>query len=129
MRLQGITPLIYADPRPKPFRPFLGRPESALAHKRESGSPRWSDQRDRLFFVFAADPVTESRGWYDPHWHYDHESETRAAFERIFSDRLRAVRSRASPTDLRGALSHDDYYVHLPDLGTYRNADRRLVDG
>jgi len=25
-------------------------------------------------------------GWYNPHWHYEHEPETRAALDLIFSD-------------------------------------------
>jgi len=33
-------------------------------------------------------PSDRERGWHDRYWHYDHESQTRAAFERIFSDRL-----------------------------------------
>ncbi len=40
------------------------------------------------FFLFGltADQVVESRGWYNPHWHYDHEPETRAALDLIFSN-------------------------------------------
>ncbi|HZZ82236.1 MAG TPA: glycogen/starch/alpha-glucan phosphorylase [Gemmataceae bacterium] len=40
------------------------------------------------FFLFGltADQVANSRGWYDPNWHYDHEPETRAALDLIFSD-------------------------------------------
>jgi starch phosphorylase len=40
------------------------------------------------FFLFGltADQVTGSRGWYNPRWHYDHEPETRAALDLIFSD-------------------------------------------
>ena len=31
------------------------------------------------FFLFGltAEQVASSRGWYNPHWHYDHEPETR----------------------------------------------------
>jgi glycogen phosphorylase len=40
------------------------------------------------FFLFGltADQVANSRGWYDPRWHYENESETRAALDLIFSD-------------------------------------------
>src|SRR5262249_51037619 len=33
------------------------------------------------FFLFGltAQQVAETRGWYNPHWHYDHEPETPAA--------------------------------------------------
>ena len=40
------------------------------------------------FFLFGltAEEVAGSRGWYNPQWHYDHEPETRAALDLIFSD-------------------------------------------
>ena len=40
------------------------------------------------FFLFGltADQVARGRSWYNPHWHYDHEPETRAALDLIFSD-------------------------------------------
>ena len=39
------------------------------------------------FFLFGltAQQVADSRGWYDPHWHYEHDPETRAALDLIFS--------------------------------------------
>jgi starch phosphorylase len=82
------------------------------------------------FFLFGltADQVTESRGWYNPHWHYDNEPETRAALDLIFSDRF----SRDEPgifNGLRDALlTQGDYYMHLADLKSYLRADRRLLE-
>ena len=40
------------------------------------------------FFLFGltAEQVIGSRGWYNPHWHYEHEPETRQALDLIFSD-------------------------------------------
>ena len=40
------------------------------------------------FFLFGltADQVAGSRGWYNPHWHYEHEPETRAALDLISSN-------------------------------------------
>src|SRR5258705_5173617 len=37
-----------------------------------------------LIFVLPAQRVADSRGWYTPHWHYEHEPETRAALDLIF---------------------------------------------
>jgi glycogen phosphorylase len=39
------------------------------------------------FFLFGltAEQVANSRGWYNPHWHYEHEPETREALDLIFS--------------------------------------------
>ena len=82
------------------------------------------------FFLFGltAQQVTDSRGWYDPHWHYEHEPETRAALDLIFSGHF----NRHEPgifEPLRDTLlTHGDHYMHLADLKSYLDADRRLVE-
>jgi starch phosphorylase len=82
------------------------------------------------FFLFGltAQQVAESRGWYSPWWHYEHESETRAALDLVFSDHF----SRNQPgvfTLLRDVLlTHGDHYMHLADLRSYLEADARLVE-
>jgi len=81
------------------------------------------------FFLFglSAEQVSGSRGWYNPHWHYDNEPETRAALELIFSDHF----SRYEPgifSPLRDVLLTHDHYMHLADLESYLEADRRLLD-
>jgi glycogen phosphorylase len=82
------------------------------------------------FFLFGltAEEVAASRGWYNPHWHYDNEPETRAALDLIFSDHF----SRNEPgvfTPLRDALlTHGDYYMHLVDLKSYLEADQQLCE-
>jgi len=76
------------------------------------------------FFLFGltVDQVENSRRWYDPHWHYDNEPETRAALDLIFSDYF----SRNEPgvfAPLRDALlTNGDYYMHLADLTSYCRA-------
>jgi starch phosphorylase len=81
------------------------------------------------FFLFGltAQQVADSRGWYNPHWHYEHEPETRAALDLIFSDHF----SRYEPgvfAPLRDVLlTHGDYYMHLADLRSYLEADQRLL--
>jgi len=82
------------------------------------------------FFLFGltADQVANSRGWYNPHWHYENEPETRAALDLIFSDHF----SRNEPgvfEPLRDALlSNGDYYMHLADLTSYLEAQRRVSE-
>src|SRR5262249_23388890 len=82
------------------------------------------------FFLFGltAEQVADSRGWYNPHWHYDNEVETRAALDLIFSDHF----SRDEPgifAPLRDVLlTHGDHYMHLADLKSYLDADRQLVE-
>jgi starch phosphorylase len=80
------------------------------------------------FFLFGltAQQVADSRGWYNPHWHYDHEPETRAALDLIFSDHFSGHEAGVF-TPLRDALlTHGDYYMHLADLKSYLEADQKL---
>jgi starch phosphorylase len=80
------------------------------------------------FFLFGltADQVAGSRSWYNPQWHYDHDRETRAALDLIFSDHF----SRNEPgifAPLRDTLlTGGDYYMHLADLKSYLEADLQL---
>ncbi|MGA2229782.1 MAG: glycogen/starch/alpha-glucan phosphorylase [Tepidisphaeraceae bacterium] len=82
------------------------------------------------FFLFGltAKQVADSAGWYNPHWHYDHEPETRAALDMIFSDHF----SRNEPgvfNELRDTLlTRGDRYMHLADLRSYLDADQKLLD-
>jgi starch phosphorylase len=82
------------------------------------------------FFLFGltAQQVADSRSWYNPHWHYEHEPETRAALDLIFSDYF----SRNEPgifAPLRDTLlTHGDFYMHLADLKSYLDADAKLCN-
>jgi starch phosphorylase len=83
------------------------------------------------FFLFGltAEQVAASRTWYSPYWHYDHEPETRAALDLILSDDF-------TPGDETGVfaplgetlLTGGDRYMHLADLTSYLDADRRLIE-
>ncbi|MGC1906533.1 MAG: glycogen/starch/alpha-glucan phosphorylase [Candidatus Acidiferrum sp.] len=80
------------------------------------------------FFLFGltAAQVADSRGWYNPRWHYENEPETRAALDLIFSDHF----SRNEPgvfEPLRETLlTGGDHYMHLADLRSYLETDQRL---
>jgi glycogen phosphorylase len=80
------------------------------------------------FFLFGltAEQVSASRGWYNPHWHYDHEPETRAALDMISSNYF----SRNEPGIFKplydALLTYGDHYMHLADLKSYLEADQRL---
>ena len=79
------------------------------------------------FFLFGltAQQVADSRGRYNPQWHYEHEPETRAALDLIFSDYF----SRNEPgvfEPLRDLLLTHDHYMHLADLKSYLDADEQL---
>ena len=81
------------------------------------------------FFLFGltAQQVLASRGSYNPHWHYEHERDTREALDLIFSDYF----SRNEPgifNPLRDMLlTNGDHYMNLADLKPYLEADDRLL--
>jgi starch phosphorylase len=85
---------------------------------------------EKNFFLFGltAEQVACSHSWYNPHWHYDHEPETRAALDLIFTDHF----SRCEPgvfAPLRNALlTNGDHYMYLADLKSYLEADQRLIE-
>ena len=80
------------------------------------------------FFLFGltAEQVRDSRGWYNPRWHYDHEVETRRALDLIAANAF----SRAEPgifTPIwETLLTHGDYYMHLADLSSYVHIQERV---
>src|SRR5580693_1469460 len=83
-------------------------------------------EENMFLFGLTVEQVENSRAWYDPHWHYENETETRAALELIFSDHF----SRNEPgvfAPLRDTLlTQGDHYMHLADLTSYCNAQDRL---
>ena len=82
------------------------------------------------FFLFGltAEEVAGSREWYNPRWHYDHEPETRAALDLIFSNYFSRNEQGVFAALEHALLTGGDHYRHLADLTSYLNADRALCD-
>jgi glycogen phosphorylase len=80
------------------------------------------------FFLFGltAEQVAGGRSWYSPRWHYDHEPETRAALDLIFSNHFSENEAGAFEPLRDVLLTHGDYYMHLADLRSYLDASERL---
>jgi starch phosphorylase len=80
------------------------------------------------FFLFGltADEVARSRGFYSPRWHYDREPETRAALDLIAADHFSRHEPGVFAPILDSLLRDGDHYMHLADLGSYRQAHARL---
>jgi glycogen phosphorylase len=80
------------------------------------------------FFLFGltAEQVADSRGWYNPQWHYDNQPEVRAALDLIFSDHFSRDESGVFAPLCDTLLIHGDHYMHLADLVAYLEADRKL---
>jgi len=80
------------------------------------------------FFLFGltAEQVAGSRGWYNPHWHYEHEPETRAALDMISSNYFSRNEPGIFAPLYDALLTYGDHYMHLADLKSYLEADQRL---
>jgi glycogen phosphorylase len=83
-------------------------------------------EENMFLFGLTVEQVENGRSWYNPQWHYEHEPETKAALDLIFSDHF----SRYEPgvfAPLRDTLLTDgDHYMHLADLTSYCQAQQRL---
>ena len=81
------------------------------------------------FFLFGltAEQVADSRGWYNPHWHYDHDPETRAALDLISSNYFSRNEPGIFAPIYDTLLTNGDHYMHLADLKSYVEADQRLL--
>jgi starch phosphorylase len=80
------------------------------------------------FFLFglSAQEVADSRGWYNPQWHYDHDPETRAALDLIAGNHFSRNEPGVFNPILDTLLRHGDHYLHLADLKSYSEAHARL---
>jgi starch phosphorylase len=80
------------------------------------------------FFLFGltAEEVANGRGWYDPHWHYANEPETRAALDLVFSNHFSRNEANAFEPIRHALLEAGDFYRHLADLTAYAEAHSRL---
>jgi len=80
------------------------------------------------FFLFGltAKQVAEGAGWYDPHWHYANESETREALDLISSDHFSRNEPGVFAPIRESLLTGGDHYRHLADLTDYARAHRDL---
>ena len=83
-------------------------------------------EENMFLFGLTVEQVENSRPWYNPNWHYEHEPETRAALDLIFSDFF----SRNEPgvfAPLRDTLlTQGDHYMNLADLTSYCSAQDRV---
>jgi starch phosphorylase len=79
-----------------------------------------------FLFGLNAEQVANSRGWYNPRWHYEHEDETRQALDLIFSGYFNRREPGIFEPIREALLTHGDYYMHLADLGSYTTAQSQV---
>jgi starch phosphorylase len=83
---------------------------------------------DNIFlFGLTAEQVADSRGWYDPRWHYAHEPATREALDLIFSDAFSRDEPGIFAPIRQVLLDGGDYYMHLADLTAYAETQSRVT--
>jgi len=82
------------------------------------------------FFLFglSAEEVANSRGRYNPQWHYDNDPETRAALDLIAGDHFSRNEPGVFAPILDVLIRKGDHYLHLADLKSYSDAHTRLGD-
>jgi glycogen phosphorylase len=83
-------------------------------------------EENMFLFGLTVEQVQNSQGWYDPHWHYEHQPETRAALDLIFSDYFSRNEPGAFDSIRDTLLTNGDHYMLLADLTSYTQAQDRL---
>jgi starch phosphorylase len=80
------------------------------------------------FFLFglSAEQVAASRGWYNPHWHYENDPEIRAALDLIFAGHFSQGDNHVFDPLRQTLLDGGDFYMHLADLRSYADAQSRI---
>src|SRR5277367_2527527 len=85
-------------------------------------------EENMFLFGLTVEQVQNSQAWYNPHWHYEHEPETRAALDLIISDYFSRDELGIFGPIRDTLLSNGDHYMHLADLTSYCQAQDRLGD-
>ena len=82
------------------------------------------------FFLFGltADQVAESRSWYNPYWHYEHDPETRRALDMIASNAFSEHEPGVFGPIWDTLLPRGDHYMHLADLSAYLTTQEKVSD-
>jgi starch phosphorylase len=79
-----------------------------------------------FLFGLTAEQVLDSRGYYNPRWHYDNEPETRAALDLVFAEHFNRHEPGIFNPIREMLLTQGDHYMHLADLRSYGEAHDRL---
>jgi starch phosphorylase len=88
---------------------------------------RQAGEENFFLFGLSAEQVAASRAWYDPHWHYQHDEETRGALDLIFGDHFNRDEPGILAPIRDRLLTEGDYYMHLADLKSYADTQQRVA--
>ena len=85
-------------------------------------------EENLFLFGLTASQVAQTRPWYDPHWHYHQEPETRLALDTIFANHFSPGEPGIFEPLREALLTRGDHYLHLADLRSYLEADAGIVE-
>jgi starch phosphorylase len=85
-------------------------------------------EQNMFLFGLTAEQVEESRGWYNPHWHYNNEPETRAALDLMFSDHFCKDEPGIFAPLRATLLDQGDRFMNLADLTSFMKADAKVAE-
>jgi glycogen phosphorylase len=83
-------------------------------------------EENLFLFGLTVEQVENSRSWYSPMWHYEHDPETRAAIDLISSNYFSHYEPGVFEPLRDTLLLFGDHYMHLADLKSYVDAQERL---
>jgi glycogen phosphorylase len=83
-------------------------------------------EENMFLFGLTVEEVENSRSWYSPYWHYEHQPETKAALDLISSDYFSRNEPGVFEPLIQTLLPLGDHYMHLADLTSYLEAQERL---
>jgi glycogen phosphorylase len=83
-------------------------------------------EENMFLFGLTVEEVENSRTWYSPYWHYEHEPETKAALDLISSNYFSRNEPGVFEPLTQTLLTLGDHYMHLADLTSYLEAHQRL---
>jgi starch phosphorylase len=81
-----------------------------------------------FMFGLSAEQVLDGRAWYNPHWHYENEPETRAALDLIFGNHFCPDEPGIFEPIRATLLEKGDYYMHLADLKGYIETQQMVAE-
>ena len=83
---------------------------------------------DNIFlFGLTAEQVASSQSWYNPHWHYEHEPETRAALDLLFSEQVSPASQGSSSPSARRFSRTATITCTWPICTSYVQAQERIA--
>ena len=80
-----------------------------------------------FMFGLTTEQVLNSRGWYNPRWHYENEPDTHAALDLIFDNHFSPDEPGIFEPIRDTLLTRGDYYMHLADLSGYVETQQKVA--